>query len=449
MLYWNIHYENGGFYYFGKEHMDSPTKNNIVIVGGGFGGVKAAITLGRILKKDKALARENEIILVDPKNYHLFTPALYEIAATRRHDAAAFALKSAVAIPFETIFRRLPVTFIQAGATRVEVGSRQLALTNGTRLDWNILVMAPGSETNFFNLPGVQEESIAFKGLEDAIEIRNTLAERFEEAGVARRPCRIVIGGAGLTGVELAGEVTHYLKKLARMRPRHQRKVLDPPFHVILVEARDDILPGFQTPIATWTKERLRKLGVEIKIGQRIMRATGLKIILEKEELVYDLLIWAGGVKPHALLGNEAFMHDTRDHLLVDGYLRARFNSLEGAEPALYVIGDGCCFISPGTNQALPGMALVAENQGAYVARAIALLLRRKAPKHYAPPRIRFVVPVGGKWAVADLGFIRIKGFAGWVLKQLVMLKYFFGILPWWRGARMWIKAVLLFSRND
>lgn len=429
--------------------MDSPTKNNIVIVGGGFAGVRTALRLARIFKRDRALARENEITLIDQKNYHLFTPALYEIAAARRSDAAAFALKSAVAIPFETIIRRLPVTFMQAAVARVALEPRELFLADGNRLAWHILVLAPGSETNFFNLPGVAEESVAFKGLEDAIRIRNTLSKCFEEALAARRPCRVVIGGAGLTGVELAGEITSYLVKLGRMRPRYQRRALPHPFQITLVEAMDDILSGFEAPVVAWTKQRLLTMGVEIKTGQRIMRATAMKIILEKEELPHDVFIWAGGVKPHALLGHEGFEHDARRRLVVDGYLRARFRADQGSEAPVYVVGDGCCFVSPGTNQPLPGMALVAEHQGAYVADAIARLLRRKNPELYIPPRIRFVIPVGSKWAVADLGFIRVKGFPGWVLKQLVMLKHFLDILSWWRGARMWIKAVLIFSRND
>lgn len=429
--------------------MDSPTKNNIVIVGGGFGGVRAALRLARTFKRDRALARENEITLIDRKNYHLFTPALYEIAAAQRSDAAAFALKSAVAIPFETITRNLPIAFMQAAAARVALEPRELFLTDGSRLAWHILVLAPGSETNFFNLPGVGEESVAFKGLEDAIRIRNTLSKSFKEALAARRPCRVVIGGAGLTGVELAGEITSYLAKLGRMRPRYQRRALPRPFQITLVEAMDDILSGFEAPVVAWTKQRLLAIGVEIKTGQRIMRATAMKIILEKGELAHDVFIWAGGVKPHTLLGHEGFEHDVRRRLVVDGYLRARFRANQSSEPPVYVVGDGCCFVSPGTNQPLPGMALVAEHQGVYVADAIARLLRRKNPEPYIPPSIRFVIPVGGKWAVADLGFIRVKGFPGWILKQLVMLKYFLDILPWWRGARMWIKAVLIFSRND
>jgi NADH dehydrogenase len=429
--------------------MDSPTKNNIVIVGGGFGGIRAALALGRMLKRDKALAQENEITLIDQKNYHLFTPALYEIAAARRRDAAAFALKSAVAIPFETIFRNLPIAFAQGRITRIELEPQELFFADGARLPWHILVLAPGAETNFFNLPGVREESIAFKGLEDAVQIRNTLAERFDMALGARRPCRVVIGGAGLTGVELAGEITSYLTKLARMRPRYQRKAFKHPFRVILVEGAHDILPGFQAPIIAWTKKRLFKIGVEIKTGQRITRATAMKIILEKEELAHDVFIWAGGVKTHTLLGHAAFEHDAGQHLLVDDHLRARFDAKRGGESPIYVVGDGCCFVSPGTNQPLPGMALVAEHQGSYAADAIYARLYGKIPRPYIPPRIRFVMPIGSKWAIADLGFIRMKGFSGWILKQLVMLKHLTSVLPWWRGARMWLKAVLIFSRND
>ncbi|MDP3794628.1 MAG: NAD(P)/FAD-dependent oxidoreductase [bacterium] len=419
--------------------MDSPTKNNIVILGGGFGGLRAALDLERIFTRNPALGRENEIVLVDAKNYHCYTPALYEVASTIKQDIAALALKTAVTIPFERILAGKSVTFVQGAVKRIDASRCAVVLGDGTTLDWQILVLALGAETNFFHLPGVEDESIPFKSFDDALAMRRRVSEFLEKSGPANKTLNVVIGGGGLNAVELAGEITNYLKKVLR---RRRRKSLD--YALTLVEATPEILPGLNARVVAWARKRLDALGVNIITGRRITRATPLKVLLDSGELPCSLFFWAGGIKANRLLEALPFAKDRGGRVVVDERL-----AVVGSDQPVFALGDNACFMVRETSHALAWTALVAQHQGRFIAHNIGALLLQKPLQSYNPPSLRFVIPIGGRWAIADLGRVKARGFFMWVLKELVFLRYLLRVLPPVGAVGMWLRAVWVFMKND
>ena len=175
-------------------------EKRIVVVGAGFGGLTAALTLA----KDPALiSRGYEVILIDRHHHHLYTPGLYEIAAVPREYAKDHYLVSSSLIAVREIIRGRQIRFIQGELVGLDAARRRIRLENGGTLAYEFLILALGSETNYFGIPGLREYSVPLKTCDDAAQLRNAI-----EAAVRRKPSlAVVIGGAGATGVELAAEL--------------------------------------------------------------------------------------------------------------------------------------------------------------------------------------------------------------------------------------------------
>jgi len=208
----------------------------ILILGGGFGGVRCALDCAKKFK-EKAT-----VTLIDQNSYHTFASALYEIASAYQptDDPFALELRRAVAIPYKDIFENKKIDFIQAKITSVDLVNSKVFLDGGSQIDFDYVVLALGSQTADFGIPGVREYAYQFKTTDDAVALHNKLEISFQAMaqGKLSSPIKFLIIGAGFTGIELAGELMTCAKRLARRYGINQRS-----FSTILFEAGPVILP--------------------------------------------------------------------------------------------------------------------------------------------------------------------------------------------------------------
>jgi len=417
--------------------------NSIVVLGAGFGGLRAALVLA---KKIKAERLDASVTLIDQNKYHTYTPTLYEIATTSKETANYCQLKEIVTFPVADIVKGVPIKFINDKVTNLDLLAGDVHC-GGKILKFNYLVIAAGSETNYFGVPGLKEEAYALKSFTDALEIRDALLDLAQ----TKKDCiEIVIGGGGSTGVELAGELQLWVKQLQQEFHCQTR--------ITIVQAGPTILPGFEEKIIKTAEKRLAKLGVNISTNETIKgAANGIAMLESQRGLAYDILIWTGGVRAPQLVGDMPVKTEIKGRMVANEGLECLPQTPElKLYGMIYALGDAVCFYDPVTKKPIPGVARAAISQADVVAHNIIERLRAgknsnytAKPIQYKPMEYPYVIPIGGKYAIAKLGPIILSGFSGWVLKGLVELNYLLSIMSFWRAIKLWLKGLSIFVKND
>lgn len=411
-------------------------EKRIIVAGAGFGGIAAALTLAN----DPAITRSGyEIILIDRHPHHLYTAGLYEVAAVPRVYAKDDYLAASMCIPLSDIIRGRHLRFLRGTIAGFNVRNRRVMLDNGGALTYTFLVLALGSETNYFDIPGLRQYSIPLKTADDAVRLRNAI----ERAAKTLPSLTILIGGAGATGVELAAELINFLCVLEK-----EKNPAAPACRttVMLAEASDTVLPGFEKRTARRIARRLINLGVVVKTNALVVAASRNDITLRSGERVpYDILVWTGGIHGIPILKRLGLPLSPNGTLTVDAGLRVR-----GAHGRILAVGDSAWFPHPRASRPVPATAQVAEAQGRHAAANISRMIRGKPPRRFRPmKKYPWVLAVGRKYAFADLVSVRLTGLPGWCVKQLVQLRYFSFILPWTRAWSLWWKNMRLYNAND
>lgn len=413
-----------------------PTKRkNIVVLGAGFGGITALLSLHRRLKR-RDLGRRYQLVLVSKNAQHLYTPALYEIAAIPPGEASAVCLKSAVCIQVEDIIAPFPrIRFIAEEVCALDPRRRLITFTQGGKLNFSYAIVALGSETNFYAIPGLAEHAYPLKTFADAVRLRNRAAEL---AAHTPGELHIIIGGAGATGVETAAELRNLLRSLRNGvggRAGHAK--------IILVEAAAEILPGFNTAIVAYARQRLKTLGIEIRTETSIAGVSPTEIrTRDGHTIPYHLFIWSGGIQPAAAIKNFGLPLDERGRIMVNEFLEAH--------PRIFAVGDCASFIHPKTKKSLPANVPVAEAEARLAAQNIVEQISGGERRSFRPLKsYPYILAVGGKYALTDLIIFKGFGFLGWFLKQLAELRYLLFILPWRKAIKMWLRSVYYTTAND
>lgn len=409
-------------------------KKNIVILGAGFGGITAALALA---KKKQTISPEYNIILIDRHHHQLYTPALYEIASIPRENAPDTSLKSAILIPVADIVAKKPIQFICDEILGLDRNAKKIILKN-TELPYEFLVNALGSETNYFNIPGLKEESFPLKTFDDAVRLRNKIEDWVQK----KDAIKIVVGGAGASGVELVAEFVNFVCDIQKNINTNSHCKIE----LLLIESSSDILQGFDKWVIAKTKKRLARLGVRIKTNATIAS-------IKKQELdfangakeSFNILIWAGGVQGPAILKQFGLPLSIKGALVIDEYLRAG-----NPKERIFAIGDNSSLINPKTGKPLIWNVPVAEAEGRLVAKNIFREIRGKPLKKFIPlKKYPFILAIGKKYAIADLVVIQVCGFFGWCLKQLAELRYLLFILPFSKAIKTWLACMRIFTSND
>jgi NADH dehydrogenase len=371
----------------------------VVIIGGGFGGLTAAQSL-----------RDADVWLIDRTNRHLFQPLLYQVATAALSPGD-------IAWPLRTIFRRHPhVRVVMDEVLSIDRAARLVRLRESTPIAFDALIVAPGSRHSYFGHDAWEQYAPGIKTLADAVYLREKMLLAFEEAerrrvvtGTGDRLNFVIVGG-GPTGVELAGALAELGRKA--MGPDFPNLHLD-DLAILLVEGGSRILPGFNPDLSTKATAALEHKGVTIKLNSPVseIRADGL--VIGCEFVRSTNIIWAAGNMASPLLISLAVPQDGSGRIKVQPDLTIPGDSW------IFVIGDAAHCDDAGGNP-LPGLAPVAVQQGRYVA----MLIREETAPGQRRPFVYadrgMVATIGRAQAVAQIGRLHLSGLGAWLLWCLV-----------------------------
>ena len=427
-----------------------PDKKNIVILGAGFGGFRAAYLISKQLRRLK-LGWHYRVILIDRNDYQTYTPTLYEIATTSQTTANHLELKEIVTFSvYESILGQ-EIEFIKTEVQRIDTIGGDIHCANGQRIRFDYLLLALGSEPNFFGIPGLKEYAFTLKSFIDALRIRDQITLLVNDP--EERHLKIVVGGAGPTGVELAAELKMWLCNV-RTAPRPGCSA-----EVSIIDSGQTVLAPFGPGIAKRAERRLKKLGVNIIAGERVAELTPDKVkLVSGKEIPCDLFVWTGGVKPNHLMSEMQMKLEPKSKRVV---ISSDMVCLPESEELkfygkIYAIGDVGCFINPKTGVPVPGTARAAISQATIASHNIIEEIKTAeemtetpALKKYRPMNYPYIIPVGGKFAIARVGRMIFSRLPGWIFKGLVEFNYLISILPIRLALKLWLKGLRIYIKND
>jgi NADH dehydrogenase len=387
----------------------------VVVLGGGFGGVAAMLTLVANSNED-----ELELTLIDRNSFHLFTPSLYEVATSEQP-------KANIAIPYKDIFPRR-VKLIKNNVLSIDSKNKRIMLTDKTAVSYDYLVLALGSISSDFHIPGLTEYSLPLKSLPDALTIRNTIRDKYHETQRSDKMLRIVVGGGGFSGTELAAELTNYRHFLAHHHMRPEDCI-----EISVIQGSECLLKELDTSVSKTAQDRLKQEHVVLHFGEHITIVTKSEIETDAgNHYPFDVFIWTGGVRANPLAAASGFAVSKRGQVPVSDFLQtADF-------PEVYAVGDLAEYTDPETKTLIPTVAQVAEEQGKAAGENILYAIRGEAPLPYHYRHFGYVVPLKNHFAVAELTYFHLSGIAGWLLQQIVLLRYLYGILPIHKAFTRW-----------
>ena len=371
----------------------------VMIVGAGFGGLQCAKSL---------IGKPVDVLVVDDRNYHLFTPLLYQVAS-------CLLAPSEIATPLRTLFRRAPnVRYRQGRVAHVDVAAKTVTLADDDVLAYDALVLATGSTTNYYGKSDVERQALGLKDLGEALRLRNHVLTCLERAVIEpdgddrRRHLTFCIVGAGPTGVEYAGALAELVRLVL---PREYPDLDHSDVRIVLVEGTDRVLPSFTPRLSAYARRTLERLGVEVRCNSLVASADDRSVTLvDGTHLPTYTMVWAAGVRPADPLD------DPPRRIAVDDHLRV------GGATDVYAIGD----VATGHDRkgnVLPMLATPAMQEGRYVASEI--VGPSTGPFRYH--NRGSLATVGRSAAVGKIGPLQFTGFVGWVVWLTVHLYYLIG----------------------
>ena len=385
-------------------------KPRVVILGGGFGGMYAALEFERALARGAAL----DVTLVNHDNFFLFTPMLHEVAAS---DLDITNIVS----PIRKLLRR--VTFFHGEIEAIDLIHQRVGLSHGHEqhchsLPYDHLVLALGSTTNFFDIPGLATRAFTMKSLSDAIVLRNHLIANLEEAdfecgGTLRASLlNFVVAGGGFAGVETIAAMNDFLREAVRFFPNLREDML----RVILVSSGEVILPELGAKLGTYAQRKLIEQKVEIHASCKVTVVTDQDVMLSDGTTVpTNTLVWTAGISPHTLL-NTLPCEKTKGRVLVNEYLEVP------GWPGVWALGDCALVPDRKTGAFHPPTAQHALREGRLAAQNILATVRRGWKKPFVYSTIGLLAPIGKRTGVANICGVNFSGFLAWWLWRTIYL---------------------------
>ena len=378
----------------------------VVVIGGGFGGL--AVT--------RALARDAvQVTLVDRRNHHLFQPLLYQVAMAGLSPAE-------IAVPIRSVLRRQRnARVLLAEAMRIDTAAHQVFLREAPPLAYDFLVVATGALTSYFGHEEWRNVAPGLKDIEDAVEIRRRVllafeaAEREPDSELRRRHLTFVVIGGGPTGVELAGAIAELASYVLA---RDFRAINPESTRVVLLEGGPRILNTFAPQLSDRALRSLAGMGVEVRTGAQVTHIDEEGILLGSERIRAATVLWAAGVGAAPLPKDLAVPVDRAGRARVE-----RDCSLPG-HPEIYCIGDAAAFLPEIGKAPLPGVSAVAMQQGRFVARQIGRRIDGRPLESFVYRDKGSMATIGRSRAVAEIGKIRLSGFIAWFAWLLVHIYY-------------------------
>lgn len=405
---------------------------HVVIVGAGFGGLAAA---------KKLRHADVDVTLVDKRNHHLFQPLLYQVATAGLSPAD-------IAAPIRAVVAGSANTKVVLDRVYgVDTAHKRIILGDCEPLSYDWLVLATGARHSYFGRDDWAPFAPGIKTIEDATAVRRKVLmalERAEnETDKAKRHALLtfVIIGGGPTGVEMAGAVAELARKSVS---KDFRSITPHCSRVILVQSGDRLLPSFPESLSAKAKRSIEKLGVEVRLGQRVEAVDQDGVVVDGEHIGAATAIWAAGVQASRAAEWLNVAPDRAGRVPVGTDLRPL------GEDAVFVIGDtAACTDANGTM--LPGVAAVAKQQGEHVAKHILAAIKGRAVKPFRYRNYGNMATIGRNHAVGDFGRVRVSGHVAWMLwcvahiwflsgyrnRFVVGANWFWNYLTFARGARL------------
>lgn len=382
-------------------------KKQILIVGGGFGGVETALRLSR-----KNL--ENvEITLISQNPYLLYYPSLYSLALESDERRSI--------IPLSQIFAKKDVLLVTDTVTSVDSSRKVVTGNSGLVYPYDLLVLALGAETTYFGLPGLDTLSYGFKSLSESEKLRTHIDDLFDAGKITtlseqekQNRFHVIVVGGGPSGIEMAGAL------LENLRTRLVEASLDTSLaKVTIVEGSSRLMPVVAEKVSAKILSRLQKIGVTVLLGKRLQKQEANTVYLDDGELSAETVIWTAGSKTNSFYATiPGFTFSPRKKVVVDQ------NTLEVVGvPDVYVIGDAA-------ETTYSGLAQTAITDGIFLAKYFtAKLSNRKVPQ-YVSIKKAYATPVDSKWGVVAYGPIALFGRLPRIFRDLVDVHYFWHVLP-------------------
>ena len=380
------------------------TGKRVVIVGGGFAGVRAALSLSR-----RDIPHLKIVLISNKKNFE-YHGALYRFATGGPASEVCF--------PIRDILDEKKVEFVTDTITSIDSSKKVLESVSGSVYKYDTLILALGSETNYFSVMGASEYSFGMRSIKDALHLKEQIKTSVLECKKAkgdRAVCagRFIVVGAGATGVEIASEIKEYASSLVGPYKIDSSHIL-----VDLVEASSRILPMFPEEFSEAVSKRLRLLGVRVLLNKTVLEEDIDGVTLNDMDLRAKTVIWTAGAQANSLylsLKNADF--DEKGRVYVDEYLKVK------GEKDIFALGDGAV-------TEYSGMAQTAIADANYVARLLAHTENKKEIPFRKQKVPIYAIPVGKKWAATMIKGKMFYGQEGWFLRRVVDLIVFITFLP-------------------
>ena len=385
-------------------------KTKIVIAGGGFAGLSAAMYL------DKTLARreEVEVTLINRENFILFTPMLHEVAAGDLYPGD-------IVNPLRRILRR--VKFVEAEVQAIDLSARRVHCLGGVarleiELEFDHLLLTLGSETNFFDLPGVSEWAVTMKSMSDAALLRNRMVALLEEASLQkeeaarRRLLTFVTAGGGFAGAETTGAVNDFLREAVRYYPELDEELI----RVVVIHPGDFLLPELGEELGNYAERKLRERKVDVIKGVRVASYDGSLVKLtDGKSIPASTLIWTAGVKPSPVIAPLPYQKE-HGRLVVSEYL-----AVTGV-PGLWAAGDCAAVPVLNTEKFHPPTAQHGLREGLVAAKNIAAVVLDRPLKSFSFTTLGQLAAIGRRTGVAMVFGVKFSGFVAWAFWRAVYL---------------------------
>ncbi len=377
------------------------SKHRVVIVGGGFGGVKTALKL--------AGDERFHVTLVTDRTDFRYYPTLYRTATGGKRMISS--------IPLKEIFEGLNIQIINDEIKSIDKAGRTIKTRVGHSIGFEALVLALGVQTNYFNIEGLKELSYGIKTPEEAEELKRHLHHQVIENNAP--DLNYVVIGGGPTGIELAGALSDYIKYILKRHGVKRRAV-----HVDLIEAAPRLLPRMPRDISKMAARHLRKKGVKLYLKTVVQAQTADALMVHDKAIRSHTVIWTAGVMNHPFFAKQKFQLTASGKVRVDQYLQS--------DPGIYVIGDNA-------DTPYSGMAQTALHDGTYVADNLKLVADKQEPKPYRAKKPIYVFPAGEGWAAMLWGKFRVYGRIAWWLRSVADLIAYHDYEPWKMATKRWL----------
>ncbi|MDD2358653.1 MAG: FAD-dependent oxidoreductase [Thiovulaceae bacterium] len=382
----------------------------VVVIGGGYGGLRAIEFLA---KHDNV-----DITLIDSNPYHYLQTEAYGYIAGRFdiHEIAIDLEKWCQGFKKKVNFHYEKATFIDYEKQNVKTQTQEFS--------YDYLIIATGAKTNFFSfIEGLRENSYGVKNLMRAYNFRkefeNLIYKKLQNEELnSGEDINLAIGGAGLSGVEVAAEMAYVIESYSKTLGERAKAI-----KIVLIDASDTILPGMSPYIIDNTQKRLEKLGIQIMTSAFINNVDSTTIYFKNgEQLKYQFMIFTGGIKATTLNTKDNSEKNRIDQLIPDKQLN--INNTKN----VFAIGD-CVEVRDKHGNMLPPTAQIAEKSAEYAAKSILKIMAGETSKPFHAEVSGMFVALGGKYAVGEMfGFLKVKGYKAYLLKKAITYVYFLGL---------------------